>query len=62
MTGELLTYSGAAHRTGLSVRTLERAVARGELEAVRLGRSVRIDPSSLDAWARPTATREGLTT
>lgn len=34
----------AARRLGLPVRSLERAVAAGDLPSIRLGRFVRVDP------------------
>jgi excisionase family DNA binding protein len=44
----LLTLKEAADQLALSTRTVRRLVARGDLDAVRLGRSVRIAPSSLE--------------
>ncbi len=45
----------SCHRT-----TILRAIERGELEAVRMGRSgdFRIAPESLKAWLRPTTEEE----
>lgn len=44
---EFLTKREAAAKIGLSVRTLERLVAAGELSCVRVGRSVRISRADL---------------
>ena len=44
----LLTLKEVADRLALSTRTVRRLVAHGDLEAVWLGRSVRIAPSSLE--------------
>lgn len=45
----------SCHRT-----TILRAIERGELEAVRLGRSgdFRIAPDELERWLRPTTREE----
>jgi excisionase family DNA binding protein len=47
----------AAALAGCSPTTVWRAIHRGELEAVRLGRSgdFRITPVALEAWLQPTA-------
>ena len=47
---QLLTIRQAAERLAVSLRTLERLAASGELSAVRFGRSVRIDPEDLVAF------------
>lgn len=42
---EFESLSSAADRTGLSIRTLRRRVACGELAAYRIGpRAIRVDP------------------
>jgi excisionase family DNA binding protein len=53
----LLTYRDAAERCGLTVRTLQRAVAAETLTAVRFGhRTVRIQLADLEAWISSNAT------
>jgi excisionase family DNA binding protein len=39
-----------AHRWQLSPRTIERAIARGEIRAVHIGRNVRIPASEAKRW------------
>ena len=46
----LLTYRDAAKVLSVTDRTVWTLVDRGELLAVRFGRSVRIDPSDLRAF------------
>ncbi|RMD65754.1 MAG: DNA-binding protein [Planctomycetota bacterium] len=46
----LLTYRQAATVLGVTDRTVWTLVDRGELPAVRFGRSVRIDPADLRAF------------
>lgn len=43
-----LTVKEVGAQLRVSDRTIRRLIARGQLEAVRLGRSVRISPSSLE--------------
>ena len=43
----LLTYRACAHLLGVTDRTVYSLVRRGDLPAVRFGRSVRIDPADL---------------
>jgi excisionase family DNA binding protein len=43
----LLTYKQAGELLGVTERTIWTLVDRGELPAVRFGRSVRIDPTDL---------------
>jgi len=43
-----LTVKEVGAQLRVSDRTIRRLIARGQLEAVRLGRSVRIAPSSLE--------------
>ncbi|WP_374211814.1 helix-turn-helix domain-containing protein [Erythrobacter fulvus] len=47
-TSTLLTIAAVADQLMLSTRTVRRMIARGQLKAVRLGRSVRIAPSALE--------------
>jgi excisionase family DNA binding protein len=47
---ELLTIEDAAHRIGMSVRYIRRAVAERQIAFHRLGRSIRIDPADLAAF------------
>ena len=48
--GAYLTYAAAETYTGLSRSTLWRMLKRGEIRAVKVGASVRIVRSSLDAY------------
>ncbi|GAA4409711.1 hypothetical protein GCM10023168_28690 [Fodinibacter luteus] len=46
---EFESLSSAAQRTGLSIRTLRRRVAHGDLPAYRSGpRVIRVDPDDVD--------------
>jgi len=46
---EFETLSSAAQRTGLSIRTLRRRIASGDLAAYRSGpRVIRVDPDDVD--------------
>ena len=47
--GAYLTYAAAETYTGLSRSTLWRMLKRGEIQAVKVGASVRIVRKSLDA-------------
>jgi excisionase family DNA binding protein len=47
---ELLTIDEAAESLRVTRRTIERLIARGELERVNVARTVRITRSSLDAY------------
>ena len=38
----------AAQRTGMSVRTMRRRIAHGDLPAYRCGRLIRVDPDDVD--------------
>lgn len=49
---QLLSVKEVADLTGMSRRTVWRWLAAGELEAVQLGRAVRIRKSALDAFLR----------
>ena len=54
------SLSTAAERTGVSIRTLRRRIACGQLAAYRTGRLIRVDPEDVDhllvriPTARPT--------
>jgi len=52
-----LTAFEAADQLGVHVLTVRRAIARGELRAVRVGRAVRIPVKALDEFleGRPAA-------
>ena len=46
---EFESLSSAAERTGLSIRTLRRRIASGDLAAYRSGpRVIRVDPDDVD--------------
>lgn len=47
---QLLSVAGVAQRLNLSLRTIRRLIASNELEAVRIGRSVRVQDSVLQAF------------
>jgi excisionase family DNA binding protein len=49
----------AAERTSFSPDVFYRAIARGEIEATRAGRSVRMYRDSLEAWLRLRDTAAG---
>lgn len=42
------SLSQAADRTGVSIKTLRRRIACGELAAYRTGRLIRVDPRDVD--------------
>ena len=44
------TIEEVARHLGVSTRTIERAIAAGTLEALRVGRRRRITAEALDAW------------
>ncbi len=49
-----LTIAEAASRRGVSIKTIRRAISRGEIEAYRCGpRLIRISRASLAAWGTP---------
>lgn len=50
-----VTISEAAERLALSTKTVRRLIARGELPALRIGRSIRIPATALDTLGRPLA-------
>ena len=47
-TSRALTVAATARRLALSEKTIRRAIARGELVAFRVGRSVRIPERTID--------------
>ena len=54
---EFESLSSAAERTGLSIRTLRRSVASGQLAAYRSGpRIIRVDPDDVDRLMVPIPT------
>jgi excisionase family DNA binding protein len=54
---EFESLSSAAERTGLSIRTLRRRVASGQLAAYRSGpRVIRVDPDDVDRLMVPIPT------
>ena len=53
----LLTRREAAESLRQSVRMIDMLIASGELPAVRIGRSVRIRPSSLDYFVEARESR-----
>jgi excisionase family DNA binding protein len=59
----LVSTGAAAEIAGCHPVTVLRAIHRGELEAMRLGRAgrYRITPDALEAWLRPRLSREERT-
>ena len=53
----LLTRYDAAARIATCVRTIDEAIATGDLEIVRIGRSVRIRPIALERFIAARITR-----
>lgn len=47
---QLLTRHEAAHSLSLSLRTIDELVKRGELAAVKIGRSIRIRPAAIEKF------------
>jgi excisionase family DNA binding protein len=47
---QLLTRAEVAAELGVSLRTLARLIAAGELPVIRIGAAVRIDPVDRDAY------------
>ena len=45
-----LKVEDVAERLGVSLRTVYRLVANGELEAMRIQRAIRIDAATVEAW------------
>lgn len=56
-TASLLTRQDTALALATCLRTVDEFIASGDLEIVRIGRSVRIRPSALDAFIEARATR-----
>jgi excisionase family DNA binding protein len=52
VTREWVTYRQAEEMTGLSRTTLRKLVDGGEIQIKRVGRAVRINRESLDAYMR----------
>ncbi|MGG5258630.1 excisionase family DNA-binding protein [Phycicoccus avicenniae] len=52
----LESLATAADRTGVSVKTLRRRIAAGELEAFRSGRLIRVEIDAVDALFVPIPT------
>ena len=50
--GEWMTYRQAEQYSGLSRTTLWRVISAGEVQAAKVGRAVRINRESLDAYMR----------
>lgn len=50
MTAKLLTLAEVSERLAVSLRTVERMVADGELAVVRIRRQVRVRPQDVDAY------------
>ena len=48
--GHLLTVADAADRLGLKHGAVRRAIARGDLPAMKLCSRIRIDPAELRRW------------
>jgi hypothetical protein len=55
----LITLQQASENTQLSVRTLRRYIAAGDLTAYRAGRSIRLKPEDVDALFTPTNKWDG---
>ena len=55
ITREWVTYKQAEELSGLSRTTLWKLIGAGEVEAARVGRAVRINRESLDAYMRRSA-------
>lgn len=50
-----ITLEQAAERTQLSVRTIRRYIAHGQITAYRMGRIIRLLPADVDALFTPTS-------
>ena len=59
ITREWVTYKQAEELSGLSRTTLWKLISAGDVEAARVGRAVRINRESLNAYMRHSA--EGFT-
>lgn len=49
-TAPFYTVATLAERLAVTPLTIRRMVARGQLPAVRVGRSIRFSPEAIDAW------------
>lgn len=47
------TLADEAFRLGISVKTLRRRIASGDLPAYKVGRVIRVNPADVDALLRP---------
>lgn len=59
VTQEWVTYRQAEEISGLSRTTLWRLMRAGEVEAAKVGRAVRINRQSLDAYMKRSAFESG---
>ena len=61
---EKLTWSlpDAARATGLSTRTIQSAIYRGDLPAIHVGRRVLLSPDAVRAWLASLQSTAGPTT
>lgn len=59
VTQEWVTYRQAEEISGLSRTTLWRLVRAGEVEAAKVGRAVRINRRSLDAYMKRSSVDSG---
>ena len=48
----LLTIADAVTRLNVSEKTVRRLIGRGELPALKVGGSIRLDESELEGWLR----------
>lgn len=55
----LLTRPAVAKELGLSLRTVDQLIANGDLPIVKIGKSVRIRPASLENLIEARETRSG---
>lgn len=54
---KLLTRPQAADILATCLRTLDAAIASGDIEVIRIGRSIRIRPSAIELFIEARATR-----
>lgn len=47
---KLLRISEVAERLNVHTATVRRLIERGELQAVRIGKNIRVQPADLDAY------------
>lgn len=57
---DLLTIPLAAKRLSISTRTLYRLIQRGDIAAIGLGKSIRLEPAELDRYLCRQGPRVGL--